>query len=286
MDRSRRIARLCFILAANLTLICVILRSVCMFTCFEADIGYFRAGLLPSVCQILYWAALLMMAVCVLVIPKNTLSSELHTPARLPAAALVAISLAAFTVLAFALCYPSRTSHLMLPPMLLGLPASTYFFLSGTRGGRYSDWMVALGFLPILWCLAGLAETYTDQFTAMNSPIKSTLQMGFLGLMLSLSAELRFRLGKALPRVAVIFMSFGTFLCLNASIPLLLTAALKPAQIFRAGPSSSVRILHVLYAVVLFFGGLYSAYMLFRYTCFRSTASAPVDHETPSAPIE
>ena len=93
--------------------------------------------------------------------------------------------------------------------------------------------MVALTLLCCLWgpvprllflLLCGLAatwETYTDPFIAINSPIKVGLQLGFLGLACMTITELRFRLGKPLPRFAAALTSIGVFCTLNGSIPVL-----------------------------------------------------------------
>ena len=138
-------------------------------------------------------------------------------------------------------------------PVWLALPAALYFVLSANRqDSRYPDWLSLVGFLPVLWCIAAVADTYTDQFTAMNSPIKISLQMGFLGLALILVSELRFRLGKALPRVATALMSIGVFFSMNGAIPVLLGT----------GAHLLDNELHLFYSFVLLCGGVYGAFTL------------------------
>ena len=264
MDRNRIFPRLCFVLTAVLTLLGATLRTVCMLTAFDGSVGYFNKGFLPILSTVLYFAGVLTPILCAAFIPKSTLPTTLHTHLRLPAALLWGLSLAAFTVLSLVLCYPDRTNPLLTLPTLLGICASLYFFLSGTRNGRYPDWLSLVGFLPVLWCVTAVAETYTDQFTAMNSPVKVGLQLGFIGLMLILTAELRFRLGKPLPRAAAAMMGIGACLALNGALPVL------------AGIGSHVldNPLHLLYAIVLLCGSLYGLFVLFQYTC----------HPTPETP--
>ncbi len=252
MDRPRLLPRLSLPLAATLTLLGAILRSVCMLTSFEPDVGYFRAGVLPTICNALYVVAVAAAVVCALLIPKGTLPGELPAHYRMVASFPLGAALAVFTVASFVACWPTHTNDLLIAPTLLGLLASTYFFVSGRRGSRYPDWLSALGFLPVLWCMAAVAETYTDPFTTMNSPIKITLQLGFLGLTLILLAELRFRLGKPCPRGAVAFMSIGMFCCLNAAVPVLVATAAERVD----------NILHMLYAVVLLCGAAYGFCLL------------------------
>ncbi len=269
MDRFRVMPRLCFLLTAALTLVGVALRSVCMLTQFDSEVGYFNNGLLPTMSNVLYFAAVAVAVLGAAQIPKRSLCRSLDTRFRLPAAFLWGVALAAFTVAAALLCYGERTNDFMAVPMVLALPASAYFFVSADRGGRYPDWLSLLGFLPVFWCVSAAWETYTDQFTAMNSPIKVGLQMGFIGLALILISELRFRLGKPLPRCAVAFMSIGVFFSLNAAAPILLGTGARILD----------NVLHLLYAIVLLCGGLYGLYTLFQYVWFPSEEECPYDSE-------
>ncbi len=258
MDRNRIAPRLCFASAAVTTLLGTVMRTIAMFTHFDASIGYFDAGLLPSLSDALYFVAVILAVAGAFFIPKDVLPRELCVPHRAFVAWPLGCAMALFTVLLFITSNAelfTKGGTFKTALTLLGLLGSSYFFLSATRKGRYPDWLSAGGFLPILWCMAGVAETYTDAFVTMNSPVKVSLQMGFLGFMLLLVAELRFRLGKALPRVAVAFMSIGIFFSLNAAIPVLAASGILHNA------------LHTLYAGVLLFAGLYGAYLLFRYTC-------------------
>lgn len=258
MDRSRTMPRLSFILMAALTLAGVALRSVCMLTQFDTAVGYFDRGPLPTLSGILYFVTVIAGVACGILIPKGTLPRRLESRLRLPAALLYGAVLVAFSVASLLFCYGERTHNAVLGPILLGLPAALYFFLSANRKGRYPDWLSLVGFLPVFWTLTAVWETYVDQFTTMNSPVKVGLQMGFLGLALLQIAELRFRLGKALPRCAVTLMGVGVFLSLNGSFPVLVGA----------GAGILGNTLHLFYAIVLLCGGLYGLCILFRYTWF------------------
>lgn len=275
MERSRLSPRVCLLVTAALTLLGVILRSVCMLTNFDAAVGYFNAGILTTLSNALYFAAVIAAAVCASLIHKGVLPATLRTRLRRPAAYLWGLSLAAFTVGVLLVCYQDRTGNFLTYPMILGILSSLYFFISGSKDGTYSDALSALGFIPVVWCVTAAWETYTDQFTAMNSPIKVGLQMGFLGLALILVSELRYRLGKPLPRVAAAFMSMGVFTSLNGAIPVLLGT----------GAHILDNQLHLFYAIVLLCGGLYGAYTLFQLLWFpaETEAQAPEAAAEPTA---
>ena len=278
MDKLRTMPRLCFLSTAAVTLIGTALRSVCMLTQFDAEVGYFKSGIPATLSTVFYFLAVALVIITATRVSKHSLAVTLDTRLRLPAAFLWGAALAVFTVGVFLLCYADRKNNLLTAPMILGILSSLYFFISGDRSGRYPDWLSLLGFLPVLWCVAAVGETYVDQFTAMNSPIKVGLQLGFLGLALILISELRFRLGKPLPRIAVTFMGIGSYLALCGSVPVLL------------GPGAMIlsNKLHLFYAIVLLCGGLYGLYTLFLYTWFLAEEESEWEdaEESPYVPAD
>lgn len=278
MDKLRTMPRLCFLSTAAVTLIGTALRSVCMLTQFDAEVGYFQSGIPATLSSIFYFLAVALVIITATRVSKHSLATTLDTRLRLPAAFLWGAALAVFTVGVFLLCYADRKNNLLTAPMILGILSSLYFFISGDRSGRYPDWLSLLGFLPVLWCVAAIGETYVDQFTAMNSPIKVGLQLGFLGLALILISELRFRLGKPLPRVAVTFMGIGSYLALCGSVPVLLGT----------GAMILSNKLHLFYAIVLLCGGLYGLYTLFQYTWFLAEEESEWEdaEESPYVPAD
>lgn len=258
MDRTRTMPRIALILIVTLTALGMTLRSVCMLERFDQTVGYFTDGPLTTLSNALYGVALLVAILCGCMIPKGTLPHKLGTRLRLPAACLYGLLLLVFAVGTLVILLGEQPHKILLLPCLLGLFSAPYFLLSGERADPYPDWLSLLGFLPVFWCVASIWETYVDPFTALNSPIKIGLQLGFLGLSFLQVSELRFRLGKPLPRCAVTLMGMGVFLALNGSIPVLLGSISHILQ----------NKLHLFYALVLLCGGLYGLYVLFQYTWF------------------
>lgn len=272
MDRSRALPRLCFITTAALTLISVAVRTLCMLTAFDAEVGYLASGPMTALANALYFVTAAAVVVLAVLIPKNTLPTELCVGLRAPSACLLGLALAAFAAVAVIVCVPTSSSKLLTVTAILALPTSAYYFLSATRGGRYPDWLSFLGYLPVLWCITAVGELYFDVYVTMNSPLKVTLQTGLLGFMLISLQELRFRIGRATPRIAMVCFGMGSFACLTAAVPLLIATG--------AGVVS--HLLHTLYAIVLLAAGLYSLYHMFRYT--RPSASVLPDSEAGEEP--
>lgn len=280
MNRAKFLPRFSFWLTAALTLVGVCLRSIAMLTCFDSEIGYFNNGILPILAEALYPAIILASVAMICLIPKPTLPTELTQPHRLPPSLMTGCVLAAFTFMGLILFFPTLPKNptgqqigdfaLRAAPIIIALPASLYYFFTLRRDGRYPDRLSLVGFLPVLWGAACIAETYTDFNTPMNGPVKITLQMGFIGVMLIMVAELRFRLGKPAPRMALALFSIGTFFCLNGSLPLLVAAVTKQCTNPR----------QIAYAAVLFFVGLYGGYTLLPFT--HSPAPSPVENPSPA----
>ena len=278
MEASKRFPRICWWLTVALTLLGVSLRSVAMLTCFDAEIGYFAPGILPTLSDIVYPLAAIAAVVIACLTPKYTLPTKLNDTHRMPAALTMGCALVLFSVLGFVFCFPALPDKqhmlsellnflLRLSPFVLALPASLYFLLSLRKTGRFSEELIRIGFIPVLWSAAGIAETYTDLFTTMNSPVKITLQLGFIGFMFIAMAELRFRLGKAAPRLALALLSIGSFLCLSGAIPLILSAFF--------GKLNSAN--HIAYAAVLAVCGLYGGYTLLCYSHQPAPKSGALD---------
>lgn len=272
MEQRTNLRRLCLILTAVLTLLGVAVRTVCMLCCFEADIGYFTAGILPTISNLLYFAAALAPVLCMAFTPKEQMPKTLHVTGRALPAVLLGLALVVFTLISLLICFPARKSDVMIGSSVLGLLGSTYYFFSIGKDDVFPDWRALLGYLTVFWGIAAVADTYFDTFTTMNSPVKVALQMGFLGFMLFMLGELRFRLNRPMPRYSTIFLSVGAYTCLVGSIPLLIAVC--------AGAYSHLR--HTLYAVVLLFAGTYSLYHLFRYT----QSSVPASDSAEDSPAE
>ncbi len=257
MDRKRILPRLCFLMAVVLTVLGVALRTVCMFTHYDAALGYFDRGVLPTIGSILYYIAILAAAIGALLIPRGALSGDCLTPHRAPFAYATGLGFAAYAVLSLITAYATlftaggwMTTALTLSALL----AATYFLLSASHHGQFRDGLLWLSFLPIVWCLLAIAVTYSDPYMPMNSPIKLSLQMGLLGFMLIMTSEIRYRLGRALPRGAVALTSIGVYLALNAALPLVVAGVKITDPLYR------------LCAGVLLVAGVYGGYMLFCYT--------------------
>lgn len=268
-------ARICFFSTLALSLAATVLRTVAMFVCFDTEVGYFDASFLTTLLTVLTYVAVLLPAVLAILTPKGQLSTQ-WTEVKRGLTAIIPAVCCAFGGLWVLITYFYRDEDIGLW-FLVSLPAlasAAYYALRLCRGqGRRVPEALfnILCFAPLLWGLLAIAETYMDQFTTMNSPIKLSLQLAFLSALLAIISSLRFHFQKALPRCAMLFNAAACFFCLSASIPVLVALA--------AGILTNI--LHGAYAVVLLGIGIYTLLHFIAY--FRaSTDEAPENSESSS----
>lgn len=269
MDTRRATPRLCLYVTLALTLLGTALRTVCFLFCFDTDPGYFSEGILPTLSNVLYFAAVVFPLICIFITPKSAYPRDLITPLRpLPSLGLAGI-LIAFCVAVLFFAGSSvgsiafRGHRLLTVSTILALFAAAFYILSHKRQGRYPDWLSFLGYTPVLWSITTIGDIYFDQYVTMNSPVKISLHLGLLGFMFIALSELRFRVGRSLPRYATAFWAMGSYACIVGSIPVLVATG--------AGVLSNLS--HLFYAAVLLFAGVYGLYLLFCYTALSVPAS-------------
>ncbi len=73
---------------------------------------------------------------------------------------------------------------------------------------EHSVLLVLLGFGTILGCVLLVSYYYFDASIEMNAPFKTTVQLGLLAVTVYYTAELRYLLGKARPRLLLILASW------------------------------------------------------------------------------
>lgn len=258
MKSTTTLPRLCFWGTVALTLAGITLRSIAMGIFYDADVGYFRESILPILCQIISVLAVLFPCILCIITPKTTYPTTWtdfggNRIAILPGCLLSGFGL--FQVISNAMS--QENSSLVMASGVLGLGAAVYFFLTLAAGMRQkAATLSAVGYFAIFWALSCLAETYFDLFTTMNSPVKMILQFGFLSVALMAIAELRFRLGKAAPRMAVCAHGMAVYFCLTAGVSTIVAAICH---------GNAISTTHLLYAVALIGMGVYAAFRLVTY---------------------
>ena len=222
MNRTRILPRLAFWLSAGMSLLSVILRSLAFLLHYDREVGYFDSSAIPVLCRVLSVLAVLCPVLCGLLIPKNTLPVRTGGGRRELIALLPLCGFLLF--LCLTLAGVGKLSIRFLIPLAVLSAGGAAYFLGVLMGWRRRDLLALVGFCPVLWGILVIAQTYTDPYNTMNSPVKLAVQFGALGLMLALCGELRYHLEHPAPRVYLAVQSMGMFFCLTASVPYLVAS--------------------------------------------------------------
>ncbi|NLW73557.1 MAG: hypothetical protein GX057_01485 [Clostridiales bacterium] len=246
-----------------LSLICTLLYCTSYLFFYEADIGYFKSSaLLPVISGALTVTSVVFMLTAFITIPKGTLPAAAVTygrPSKLAASVCAAgfLGYAAFRLLSLQ-NEPTASPPLTLSCIILSALSAPFFLIIAFRSNNAGGGRVFAGFFPIFWVAVAMSESYTNKLVAMNNPVKVSFLMAALAVMLFMLYELRYLLGRGMPRAFLVFTLAGIHVLAVFAVPTLLLAI---AQIYKLTDISAG-------AVVCLLLGLYIAARLREFYIF------------------
>lgn len=171
----------------------------------QYDVGtanYFRSGaILPILASIFAALSALIGTVLAIRIPRGKLSISLPAPR---AAIAAAIGCTACAVALFVSMHEGQIDWTHALAFLLSVLSAIYELtvaLCDLKQERVRDLAILLGFAPVFNLILLNALHYFDQSLEMNAPLKITIMLGLLCAMVSITSEIRYLIGTALPRV-------------------------------------------------------------------------------------
>ena len=230
MHRSTTAQRLLRRTAFCLAILAASLMTVAMFLDYEADAHYFRTGaILPAAALI----CALLSSLCgsSLVVLRSTRDTESNSP--FPPHRVFLLSPIGFLLAGYAILVSGQSEILRTATGILLLLASLYGFCLCVPSLQKKTALISLlGILPILACILLNAYYYFDVSIEMNAPIKIALQISLLFAMLSYTGEVRFHLGRPMPRLYVLIGAWltgiGSLLAVSLPIAFLTGAVSRP----------------------------------------------------------
>ena len=270
MNASRRLPSVFFIITALLTLAATVCHIVILLTAFDTSVGHYQDTPLSTVLLVIIGIAVAVNVVGAIITQKNALPKAWpanligDVATRMPMTLFIFVGIMALAP--FAQTEGGGMIHVLL--FATGILTAIYYALASSRTKKEIAGVVTvLGFAPLAWSILAVADTYLDNKIAMNSPVKIAVQLGLLSMLLLATADLRFRLGKAAPRLALAFHGFATFFCIGGGLPVLIASAVGVLN----NP------VYAVYAAALFSIGLYALVRSIAYVYH------PVEEETPEA---
>ena len=272
MNPSRRCPSAVLIITALFTLAATVCHTVILLTAFDTAVGHYNDTPLSTVLLAIIALAVTVAVVGAIATPKNALPTVWSANLIGDAATRVPMILFIFAGAMALAPFVNSEGGSMINVLLFasGILSAIYFALASSRTKKeIAGTVTALGFAPLVWSMLAVAETYLDNGIAMNSPVKIAVQLGFLSVMLLATAELRFRLGKAAPRLALAFHWLAAFFCIGGGFPVLIASAV--------GVLTNAT--YAVYAAAVFAMGVYALIRAVAYVYH------PDEGETPAVEI-
>ncbi|MBQ1229749.1 MAG: hypothetical protein IIX80_01825 [Clostridia bacterium] len=207
MLRSTTAQKLLRCAAFCLAILAASLMTAAMFLDYEVDAHYFRTGaFLPVAALICALLSSLCGSIPALVTREAATFNSPFPPHRVLLLSPIGFLLAGGTILV-----SGNSEFLNTAVGTLLLLASLYGFCLCAPSLRQRSALISLlGLLPILACILLNAYYYFDVSIQMNAPIKIALQIALLFAMLSYTGEVRFHLGRPMPRLYVLISAWLT----------------------------------------------------------------------------
>lgn len=196
---KQKVARICRLVLFALVPLCAILHLLAVLLSFDKGSNYF----LPDAPLPLVANALTLLAVAIAI--ASAIAEGKQKTASSPLGAELAVALPAalgFTATALLLLpdfFAKDNLLLLITALLLLLSAASVLLFESSA--QKQSFTALLGFAPPLACALLVGVLYFDVSLEMNAPLKVATQCALLPLMLYFTAELRYLLGRELPRL-------------------------------------------------------------------------------------
>ncbi len=236
-----------------MTAVCTLLRTVGLFKYYDRTEGYFQSGeLVPEVLKWLCIIAPVCFAFAGFFASKVKTRPALTGYASKVGAVAAAVLLLAHAVYLVPYCLSYVEGNVLVPGLFLAFAVlSALYFAMGATKGAAAENRALLGFGVIFYATAGLAKSYFDFKTTMNSPDKLLLQVAYMSVMLYMLAETGLLIGAKKSGRFTVFSFLAFFFCTVSSVPALAAYLSRDFYGFLAAPEYAVSQLGVL-ALALF----------------------------------
>jgi hypothetical protein len=262
MLSSNKHTNLLTLLAITSGAISAVLRIFGLVFFYDTHIGYYAAGaIIPIAANIFFAVAVLAFALCSVFLLKGIEAVPAPGKASGYAALLPAAAMAVYTVqklVTVTAVSPNaalNTSELI--TVILGF-VSIAFFLSLLFSKQPSALTVICGTGFIFWIGLAWMRSYTDFFSAMNSPDKIFFHLGCIGAALLTVAELRTAYHISKPKFYYFSLWFSIISLSTASIPAIVANFCKVYAYYPTKSEDIVLLALAIYASVRAFSLLFS----------------------------
>lgn len=217
-----------FFAAVLLTVLCIVLFTVSMFTSFDADVGYFSSNaLLPYIQKAVVIVSIVFFASIVVLVPKGKLPAEHPSSVVFTTFASLACGfLCVISTIIFYMYYRNDAAWMMptvkyifLAITVTGILSAAYFIITALTP---NDGWLTLKTVAAIFVIANLLLIiifeHLDYFVPINSVRKTMLFVSFASAIMFVAQDIRFKAGIGQPRGYFFFGATAMLLCSTTSV--------------------------------------------------------------------
>lgn len=208
--------------AALLTAVGTLLRTVGLFGFYDREVGYFQSGaIIPEVLKWLCVIAPVVFCFAGILASKVKIEQSNGFVSKV-GSAVAAVMILVHAVYLVRYCLSYVDGNLLIPGLFLVFAVlSAIYFAAGATKKADAENRALFGFCVIFYATAGLAKSYFDFKTTMNSPDKLLLQVAYMAVMLYMLAETGLLIGAKKSGRFAVFSFIAFFFCTVSSVPAL-----------------------------------------------------------------
>lgn len=223
-EHAKQIIRFCIPTTLSLTVLTAILRTLFLFTAYDAKTGYLDRGLPTGLIAALYCIGLIACLLPSFLLPKNLLEIQ---DKICPSLRMITGLLCAVTFFVCGVSFlGSGAIFSNKQDLFCGILSvvSTLFFLFSALSfhpafkGRFAGWIPWLGFAVIGALLLMLSTAYFDMTVAINGPFTAVYLFSLLSCAMFILLEIRRMIGRPLPRAHLASALIAFFLSASSSV--------------------------------------------------------------------
>lgn len=202
-----------------LTVFSTLLYIISYLISFDTNVGYLNSGFFTSVSLAISLLTIIWITTLFKVIPKSKLECNFinySTRTRI-------ISLAVAFIISFLNIYnfiDSNNTTYSSSSAALGIISSLYFFAIFFRCFKsHINIQAILGIFPILFSTITIIEIHLNTFVTMNSPLKISIMLSSMSIMMYMLYEMRLLANKPHPRCFIVVSLISSLLLSVCTIP-------------------------------------------------------------------
>ena len=216
--------------AIILIAVAILLRTVNYLCIFDSDILYFANHPLHTIYRTLTILTVLWLLSMLIFIPRHSFSTKTVAPCSIFSRGLALfggiVVFASFFFFRDCMHYYIAHAKFYQLLALLALPCAVYFFSYFNQNIPQAA-RALCGYMTLLWLGLLLSVTYLNLFVTMNSPLKISLHLAVIALMLHVLENIRESVGRPFRIHGYAYTLIAALLCGVASFPVIVAYLTK-----------------------------------------------------------